>query len=172
MSLFRQNSKPSSIKGPGGCPTAQADRAPHWISQAKTVLHDRCETTVKSYQKHLIAGVLIFLSVSGCSDRAPEETGRTTVTFWHSFVASTIPALDSLLVEFHGRYPEIRVNAQYVPTGDGLIQKLAGKHSKWYRARYLLDTFGFLGQACGGGRHIPNAAIYYRRRRSLRVRNG
>jgi multiple sugar transport system substrate-binding protein len=66
--------------------------------------------------------VCILLS-PGCG-RGKKEDTRTTVVFWHSFVASTVPALDTLVSEFEQTYPAIHIKAQYIPTGDGLIQKL------------------------------------------------
>ncbi|MEW6511176.1 MAG: ABC transporter substrate-binding protein [Bacteroidota bacterium] len=69
------------------------------------------------------ASILLLLAADGCSRRGKEE-GGITVTFWHSFVASTIPALEGLLRDFERDHPAVHINAQYVPTGDGLIQKL------------------------------------------------
>ncbi len=66
---------------------------------------------------------LLFLMPS-CSRRDEKGAGKTTVTFWHSFVASTIPSLDELLADFERTHPAIHINAQYVPTGDALIHKL------------------------------------------------
>jgi multiple sugar transport system substrate-binding protein len=64
---------------------------------------------------------LLFLN---CSRRSEESSGKVTVTFWHSFVASTIPSLEELIQDFERTYPSIHIKAQYIPTGDGLIQKL------------------------------------------------
>ncbi len=60
--------------------------------------------------------------MTGCG--SDENDGRTTVTFWHSFVSATIPSLEELLDRFHSEHPHIRIRAQYVPTGDALVQKL------------------------------------------------
>jgi ABC-type glycerol-3-phosphate transport system substrate-binding protein len=66
--------------------------------------------------------IIILLLISGCSDRKKDE--RVVVTFWHSFVSTTIPSLEELINRFEKEHPDIRINAQYVPTGDALIQKL------------------------------------------------
>ena len=50
--------------------------------------------------------------------------GKVTITFWHSCVSSTVPALNELIANFEEEHPGIEVKAQYVPTGDALIQKL------------------------------------------------
>ncbi len=67
---------------------------------------------------------LIVIAFSGCSHNGNPDPGRVTLKFWHSFVASSIPSVDTLLRAFERENPGIRINAQYVPTGDGLIQKL------------------------------------------------
>jgi len=47
-----------------------------------------------------------------------------TLTFWHSFVASTRPALEELIQRFEAENPGLHIKAQYIPTGDALSQKL------------------------------------------------
>jgi multiple sugar transport system substrate-binding protein len=66
---------------------------------------------------------MVILLVGGCGS-SDKEDGRVTVVFWHSFVAHTIPAFNDLVQRFEEEHPSIRLRAQYVPTGDGLIQKL------------------------------------------------
>jgi len=78
---------------------------------------------MRAYRIHWLLSLLL-LSIPGCSRRQENADGRTTVTFWHSFVASSVPAVEELLREFERDNPTIHLNAQYVPTGDGLIQKL------------------------------------------------
>ncbi|NUM73244.1 extracellular solute-binding protein, partial [candidate division KSB1 bacterium] len=58
-----------------------------------------------------------------CNRNAP-LSNKSTLTFWHSFVASTIPALEELIEKFEASHPGIEIKAQYVPTGDALVQKL------------------------------------------------
>ena len=65
--------------------------------------------------------VVLAMSMGGCTDSDSEVT---TVRFWHSFVSTTRPALDKLIARFEEEHPGIRINAQYVPTGDGLVHKL------------------------------------------------
>ncbi|NUM78508.1 extracellular solute-binding protein, partial [candidate division KSB1 bacterium] len=59
-----------------------------------------------------------------CSKRNDQIDNKITITFWHSFVASTIPSLEELIKRFEVEHPEITIKAQYVPTGDALVQKL------------------------------------------------
>lgn len=63
---------------------------------------------------------------SGCStkDTDAQADGTVRITFWHSFVSSTIPALEELIDKFEAEHPGIRIDAQYVPSGDALVQKL------------------------------------------------
>lgn len=69
----------------------------------------------------LIISFILLLNLS-CSNKSEDK--RTAITFWHSFVSSTIPALNSLIKKFEKENPGIKINAQYVPTGDALVQKL------------------------------------------------
>ena len=98
---------------------------------------------------------LLLLAATGCSRRAGESPGTVTITFWHSFVANTIPSLDTLIADFERTHPAIRVRAQYVPTGDGLIQKLVtalrsntAPDVSWIHA-------DFLGQLVDAGALVP-----------------
>ena len=68
----------------------------------------------------LLTGCLLFTS---CGQKATVNSNQKIV-FWHSFVSATIPALEGLIAKFEANYPDIQVQAQYVPTGDALIQKL------------------------------------------------
>lgn len=68
------------------------------------------------------------------------------ITFWHSFTQSTRPALEKLIDRFHEEHPEIRIDAQYIPTGDALAQKLvtavqsgSPPDISWIHAHYLED---------------------------------
>lgn len=66
----------------------------------------------------------ILLLVASCGGGREPAEEIVTLTFWHSFVASTRPALGELIERFEAEHPGIRISAQYVPTGDGLVQKL------------------------------------------------
>jgi multiple sugar transport system substrate-binding protein len=68
--------------------------------------------------------VVASLVVSSCGKKGSETSGVVTVTFWHSFVASTVPAFNDVVQRFEQEHPGIRINAQYVPTGDALVHKL------------------------------------------------
>lgn len=67
---------------------------------------------------------LIICPILGCGEKKEQAEGKITITFWHSLVSSTAPALNDLLQKFEQEYPTIEIKAQYVPTGDALLQKL------------------------------------------------
>jgi multiple sugar transport system substrate-binding protein len=69
-----------------------------------------------------IIGLLLFFA--GCGGKTERTDGKVQITFWHSFVASTVPAFNELIKKFEEEHPGIVIKAQYVPTGDALIQKL------------------------------------------------
>lgn len=71
-------------------------------------------------RRHLV--LLLAFLICGCRGGSGEDV--VTLRFWHSFVASTRPALAELIDRFEEEHPGIRINAQYVPTGDGLVRKL------------------------------------------------
>ncbi len=98
---------------------------------------------MKKYSRIIIVTVLFLL---GCDNNGPESTNRTTITFWHSFVSSTIPSWDKLVEKFETEHPDIHINSQYIPTGDALIQKLitaiqskTAPDISWIHADYLGD---------------------------------
>ncbi len=68
--------------------------------------------------------VFLLVFLAGCKTAEHSDTGTVNLRFWHSFVSTSIPSVDTLLQAFESENPGIRINAQYVPTGDGLIQKL------------------------------------------------
>lgn len=80
----------------------------------------------------------------GGSDAGSTADDRVTITFWHSFVQSTIPALEELIDRFEAEHPNIRIQPQYIPTGDALVQKLitavqsgTAPDISWVRAHYM-----------------------------------
>lgn len=92
----------------------------------------------------LLAGTLLS---TGCGNASrPAADGTVTLTFWHSFVSSSIPALEALIDRFETEHPGIRIDAQYIPTGDALVQKLItsvrsgnAPDISWVRAHYMED---------------------------------
>lgn len=66
----------------------------------------------------------VFAFSLNCSRDKDQTENKTIITFWHSFVASTIPSLEELIKKFEAEHPGIKIKAQYVPTGDALVQKL------------------------------------------------
>ncbi|HEX9615647.1 MAG TPA: extracellular solute-binding protein, partial [Bacteroidota bacterium] len=72
----------------------------------------------------VLALLLCLFLAHGCGRDEQEGDGRTEIVFWHSFVAATIPALEELIRKFEEEHPQIKIRAQYIPTGDGLVQKL------------------------------------------------
>lgn len=67
--------------------------------------------------------VVIILLTSGCKEEEVNP-GAVVLRFWHSFVPATQPALNELIDKFEIENPGIRIEAQYVPTGDALVQKI------------------------------------------------
>lgn len=78
--------------------------------------------------KKFFTVVFLFFTIMllfNCSEKNNKvNNGKTTIVFWHSFVSSTIPALQELITKFEKEYPDIHIEAQYIPSGDALIQKL------------------------------------------------
>lgn len=71
----------------------------------------------------LVLLVLIGIACQSIKERQ-KSSGTVTLTFWHSMVASSVPALEELLDRFEEQHPGIRIKAQYIPSGDALLQKL------------------------------------------------
>ncbi len=106
------------------------------------------------FQKDLLQKLMLLvfgaslLALPGCGEQGSDAggDGRVTITFWHSFVSSTIPAFNALIARFEEEHPEIKINAQYVPTGDALVQKLitavqsnSAPDISWVRANYMAE---------------------------------
>jgi multiple sugar transport system substrate-binding protein len=90
--------------------------------------------------------IMTALGLAGCGRKAEQGSNVVTITFWHSTVSSTVPALNELVAKFHEEFPGIEVKPQYVPTGDALIQKLitsVQSHTapdiSWIHANFLQD---------------------------------
>ena len=77
-------------------------------------------------KKYIFTAVLISLFALNCGGdkNEPSADGKVEIIFWHSFVSSTVPALNELIAKFEKENPGITIKAQYIPTGDALIQKL------------------------------------------------
>jgi multiple sugar transport system substrate-binding protein len=77
-------------------------------------------------RRHINKVIIFFLAIAlvHCSGERSKDSDTVQITFWHSFVASTRSALADLIKDFEQQYPKIKINAQYVPTGDALVQKL------------------------------------------------
>jgi ABC-type glycerol-3-phosphate transport system substrate-binding protein len=99
--------------------------------------------------RHTVFVLLIAaLAATGCGPGGADsgDGDRATITFWHSFTQSTRPALDKLIERFHEDHPDIRIQPQYVPTGDALAQKLitsvqsgSAPDISWIHSHYLED---------------------------------
>jgi multiple sugar transport system substrate-binding protein len=105
--------------------------------------------------RSLAVCVLIALSSLSCGTKQDHRDTRTTVVFWHSFVASTIPSLESLLKEFESTHPGIHIQAQYIPTGDGLIQKLVASVHGGTAPDISWIHSDFLGALVDAGAVVP-----------------
>lgn len=79
----------------------------------------------KSIKVVVLVFILFTLFTSGCGGKKEGRSdGRVEITFWHSFVSSTQPALAELIKRFEEEHPHIYIRAQYVPGGDAIIQRL------------------------------------------------
>lgn len=95
---------------------------------------------------HILIAILI-VPLFGCgSSGADVNPNAARITFWHSFTQSTRPALERLIDRFHEEHPDIRIEAQYIPTGDALAQKLitsirsgSAPDISWIHSHYLED---------------------------------
>ncbi len=102
---------------------------------------------MKLLARNIIFLLVTFVAVGGCGSSADGDSGnRVTVTFWHSFTQSTRPALEKLIERFHDEHPDVRIDAQYIPTGDALSQKLitavqsgSAPDISWIHSHYLED---------------------------------
>ncbi len=73
----------------------------------------------------IITFIITALIVNNCGDKnSHQNDGNVKVVFWHSFISSTVPALNELIAKFERENPGINIEAQYIPSGDALIQKL------------------------------------------------
>src|SRR5690606_26375154 len=92
---------------------------------------------------------MFILCLSCGGENKNDASGKTTLVFWHSFVHSTIPALNELIAKFEEEHPDIKIKAQYIPTGDALIQKLitavqsnSAPDISWLHSDYFEDLVG------------------------------
>ena len=94
----------------------------------------------------IITIIILSLMILRCSDGQQNDSDKITITFWHSFVQSTIPALKELVKRYETELPNIEIRTQYVPTGEALIQKLitaiqskTAPDISWLHAHYIED---------------------------------
>jgi ABC-type glycerol-3-phosphate transport system substrate-binding protein len=98
-----------------------------------------------NYLKNISIIFALFLFVN-CSSNQQDQNGTVTITFWHSFVQSTIPALKDLVARFEEEHPNIKIRPQYIPTGEALVQKLitsiqskTAPDVSWIHAHFIED---------------------------------
>lgn len=89
---------------------------------------------------------LLATLLPGCAGTGEDGDSeqRVTLTFWHSLLATTQPALREMIARFEEEHPHIRIQPQYIPTGDALVQKLitavqsnSAPDLSWVRSHYL-----------------------------------
>lgn len=68
--------------------------------------------------------LIIAFSLFSLNCGKEKKDDRIEIVFWHSLVSSTVPALNELVSKFEEENPNIKIVAQYIPSGDALIQKL------------------------------------------------
>ncbi len=105
----------------------------------------------------VLGALLLALPLlSGCGGGGRERgSGTVTLTFWHSFVPSTQPTLERLIAQFEEEHPGVHVEAQYVPTGDGLVQKLLAAVQTETAPDVSWVHGDFLGSLAGAGALYP-----------------
>ncbi|UCE06982.1 MAG: ABC transporter substrate-binding protein [bacterium] len=101
---------------------------------------------MKSEPRTVVILCIFVLLYMNCTKQKQQDRGKITITFWHSLVSSTVPAFNNLIDKFEKEYPRIKIKAQYVPTGDALIQKLitaiqsqTAPDISWIHSDYLQD---------------------------------
>lgn len=99
-------------------------------------------------KKSFILIIVSLLSMISCSSEK-KDTSKAEIVFWHSLVSSSIPALNKLIDKFERENKGIRIKAQYVPTGDAMIQKLitaiqsnTAPDISWLHSDFLEDLVG------------------------------
>lgn len=91
--------------------------------------------------------ILLILFGNRCGTRQAGSSGeKITITFWHSLVAASLPALNELITKYETEHPNVKIKAQYIPTGDALIQKLVtavqsqtAPDISWIHSNFLED---------------------------------
>ncbi len=113
----------------------------------------------------LLAITILSIFNLSCSEKKNEDGSKITIKFWHSFVSSSVPALNDLINRFEKEHPNIIIDAQYIPTGDALIQKLVTSiQSKtapdisWLHSDYMED--------------LVNADAIYKMEHFIKGKNG
>lgn len=73
-----------------------------------------------------IAVLIASLTFHSCFEKKEEaiKGDEVTLTFWHSLVSSSVPALEELLQKFEDENPGIKIKAQYIPSGNSMLYKL------------------------------------------------
>ncbi|MCF7802663.1 MAG: ABC transporter substrate-binding protein [Candidatus Marinimicrobia bacterium] len=77
------------------------------------------------------------------------------MTFWHSFVSATRPALDTLVHEFEQSHPHISLEPQYIQTGDALAYKLLSTIQSGTTPDIAWVHSDFLNKLAASGRIYP-----------------
>lgn len=100
---------------------------------------------LRGWSKYFLLSFCLLVFI-GCGKKETTKDDKITITFWHSFVASTIPALEDLIEQYETENPNVKIKAQYVPTGDALIQKLitaiqskTAPDISWIHSDFLAD---------------------------------
>ncbi len=79
--------------------------------------------SIRKYNLILILIPLVLFQSCGDKENLVEQE-EITLTFWHSMVSSSVPALKELLDKFEKEHPGIKIEEQYIPSGNALLYKL------------------------------------------------
>ncbi len=78
----------------------------------------------KNIPLKILTILFLFIVINCGGDNKKNKNDTIEIVFWHSFISSTVPALNELVQKFEKENPGYRIKAQYIPSGDALIQKL------------------------------------------------
>jgi len=79
---------------------------------------------MKVWSTSVVVVLISLLTFLSCKNNNESTSSKIELTFWHSFVANTHPALKELLDQYEKENPDVIIKEQYVPSGDPLVQKL------------------------------------------------
>jgi len=97
-------------------------------------------------KKTILLAAILIVSFNCGGNKKEGGNSEKVIVFWHSFISSSVPALNELIKKFEKENPGIRISPQYIPSGDPLIQKLitsiqskTAPDISWLHSDYIED---------------------------------